>query len=147
MVDPLFISDTDLVRRLARNVVTNDFSDAQIVTEQKMAYAKIIIKTGKSDWSATDNRFPAIVKIEEQQAAAYILEHYGAGTPEELNMIGFLTTQVNELLDTVVEEGIDPESDTDVIIATSDYGSFPASYLDNPYSPESVPYRSTTEQL
>ena len=144
-MDPLFISDTALVRRLARNVTTNDFTDAQIVTEQKMAYAKIIIKTGKSDWTSADNRFPAIVKIEEQQAAAYILEHYGAGTPEELNMIGFLTTQANELLDTVVEEGIDPQSDINVIVVASDYASYGAQLEEDPNTAR--PYRSTTEQL
>lgn len=143
MVDPLFISDTDLVRRLARNVTTNDFTDAQIVIEQKAAYARIIIKTGRSDWSASDNRFPAIQKIEEQLAAAYILEHYGAGTPEELNMIGFLTTQATDNLDTLVEEGVDPESDVNVIVVTSDYASYGAQLEDDPNTAR--PYRSTTE--
>lgn len=144
MVDPLFISDTALVRRLARNVLAADFSDPQIITEQKAAYAMIIIKTNKSDWVNTDNRFPAIQKAEEQLAAKYILEHYGSGSPDEMNMIAYWDAQATGIIDAVLESGTDPESDKDVLIAISNYESYPANLQDDQFA---IPYRSTTEHL
>jgi hypothetical protein len=144
MVDPLFISDTDLVRRLARNVLAVDFTDAQIVIEQKAAYGMIIIKTNKSDWAATDNRFPAIQKAEEQLAAKYILEHYGSGTPDEMNWITYFDTQASNIITSVIESGTDPESDKDILIAVSNYESYPANLEDDDFA---HPYRSTQEHL
>jgi hypothetical protein len=140
MVDPTFISDTDLVRRLARNVLVADFSDAQIIIEQEAAYGYIIIKTNKSDWAVTDNRFPAIQKAEAQLAAKYILEHYGSGSAEEMNWISYWDTQANGIITAVIESGIDVESDIGVLIATSNYASYPASLEDDS---EASPYRST----
>jgi hypothetical protein len=139
MVD--FISVTDLVRRLARNVIAQDFTDAQIVFEQKAAYAKIGTATGKFDWVNTDPRFPHVQKIEEQLAAKYILEHYGAGSPEEVNWINYWDTQTKEGLKEIVEEGVDVEADVDVLTTTSNYDSYPSSLEDNMYA---FPYRSTT---
>ena len=141
MVDPTFVSVTAKVRKLARARSTAQFSDPEIVHEQESAYAVIIIKTGKSNWSTADNRFPAIQKIEERLAAAYVVEHYGLGTPEELNWIQFWTTQANADLDTLAEESIDTEQDLNVIVDSSDYLSYPASLQDNS---NALPYRSTT---
>jgi hypothetical protein len=153
----LFISDTALVRRLARNVVNQDFTDAQIIFEQKAAYAKIGTATGKFDWSNTnpppngDPRFANVAKIEEQLAAKYILEHYGAGTPEELNWIAYWDTQVKDGLKEIIEEGVDVEADADILTAASDYGSYPASLIDDPtfgyMTGFPMPYRSTTTVL
>jgi len=142
MVDPLFISDTAEVRRLARSAVTNDFTDAQIIIQQKAAYSDIIIQTHKSDWSILDNRFYKIQKIEQQLAAAYVLEYYGDGSLETLNMIAALRTEANASLKITVESGSDVESDVSISIVASDYESYPASLQDNPYT--ATPYRSTT---
>jgi hypothetical protein len=142
MVDPLFISDTAEVRRLARSVVTADFTDAQIILQQKAAYSDIIIQTHKSDWSTLDNRFYKIQKIEQQLAAAYVLEYYGDGSLETLNMIAALRTEANASLKTTVESGSDVESDVAISIVASDYESYPASLQDNPNT--AMPYRSTT---
>src|SRR4029434_4411308 len=111
MVDPLFISDTAEVRRLARSAVTNDFTDAQIIIQQKAAYSDIIIQTHKSDWSILDNRFYKIQKIEQQLAAAYVLEYYGDGSLETLNMIAALRTEANASLKITVTACLDVESD------------------------------------
>ena len=144
MVDPLFISDTDLVRRLARNVLLADFSNLQIENEQKAAYGYIIIKTNKSDWTLTDNRFPALQKAEAQLAAKYILEHYGSGSAEEMNWISYYDTQANNILTAILESGVTEEADVGTYIAVSNYGSYPGSLEDNPFA---MPYRSTAEHL
>jgi len=135
-----FISDTALVRRLARNVVTQDFTDNQIINEQTAAYAKIGTKTGKFDWTNADARFAFVQKIEQQLAAKYITEHYGAGTPEEINWIQYWDTQVNEGLQVIVDEGVDAEEDANVLTAVSRYESYPASLQDDQ---NAMPYRST----
>ena len=142
MVD--FISDTASVRRLARNVLAADFNDPQIEKEQRAAFSKIGTKTGKFDWALPDPRFYDIQKLEEQQAASYVLQHYGSGKAEEMAMIQYWDGQVKDGLQEVVDEGTDPESDKDVLIATSDYLSYPANREDDP---NAMPYRSTYEHL
>lgn len=144
MVDPTYVSVTANVRRLARNVIVADFSDAQIIDEQEAAYANIIIATSKSDWSASDNRFPAIQKIEEQLAAAYILEHYGQGTVDELNWIQHWTTLATNSLTAITTNTTDPEEDVNVLIAESRYLSYPASLEDDE---NALPYRSTSVNI
>jgi hypothetical protein len=144
MALPDFISETAAVRRLARNVLVADFDDPQIVKEQKAAFSKIGTKTGKFDWALPDPRFYDIQKLEEQQAASYVLQHYGSGTAEEMNMITYWDSQVKDGLQEIVDEGTDPESDKDVLIATSNYESYPASLQDNP---NAIPFRSTAEYL
>ena len=140
MVDPTYVSVTSKVRKLARNVVTADFSDSDIVHEQEAAYANIIVSTNKSDWSASDNRFPAIQKIEEELAAAYILEHFGQGTAEELAWIQYWTAQATTSLTTIKENTTDPEADNPIIVINSKYSSYPASLEDDE---NALPYRST----
>ena len=135
-----FISDTALVRRLARNVVTQDFTDNQIINEQTAAYARIGTKTGKFDWTNTDPRFAFVQKIEEQLAAKYVLEHYGAGTPEEINWIQYWDNQVTEGLQVIVDEGVDVEEDANVLTATSRYESYNSNLQDDQFA---TPYRST----
>jgi hypothetical protein len=140
MVDPTYVSVTANVRRLARNVIVADFSDAQIIHEQEAAYAAILIATGKSDWAAADNRFPAVQKIEEELAAAYILEHYGQGTSEELAWIQYWTSSANSLIISIKDNTTDPEEDANVLVANSRYISYPASLEDDD---NAMPYRST----
>ena len=145
MALPDFISDTDEVRRLARSVPTNDFTDPQIELQQKAAYSGISIDTHKSDWSVSDPGFYKIQKIEQQYAAAYVLEYYGNGTAEELNMIASLRAGADADIAKVVASGTGAELDTTILTASSDYASYPASLIDDPYT--SYPYRSTTTQL
>jgi hypothetical protein len=155
MADPLFISETPEVRRLARSVVTPDFTDAQIVKQQKAAYSDIIIQTSKSNWFETgpeaDNRFYKIQKIEQQLAAAYVLEYYGQGTIGEMNTIAALRADANASLTKTVESGTDVESDISISVTASDYESYPASLQDLtlvlPFWSASMPYRSTTVMI
>jgi len=83
MVDT-YISETSQVRKLARQVVVGDFTDDQIIKEQKSAYTDISIFTHKFDWSSTDVEYESIQKLEQQLAAAYICEYYGSGSPNEI---------------------------------------------------------------
>src|SRR4030095_3325046 len=111
----------------------------------KAAYSDIIIQTHKSDWTITDNRFYKIQKIEQQLAAAYVLEYYGDGSLETLNMIAALRREANASLKTTVESGSDVESDVAISIVASDYESYPASLYDDPFGYRgAMPYRSTT---
>ena len=125
--------------------MTQDFTDNQIINEQTAAYARIGTKTGKFDWTNTDQRFAFVQKIEEQLAAKYVLEHYGAGTPEEINWIQYWDTQVTEGLQIIVDEGVDAEEDANVLTAVSRYESYPASLQDDQ---NAIPYRGNlTTQL
>ena len=152
-----YLSNTALVRRLARNVVPLDFTDPQIITEQKAAYSDIFIAT-QINWAdttnvtqpsinptySTDARIASVRKRETQRAAQYILEHYGSGSAEELNWISYWNDQFEKGMASIKEGGVDVESDIGTYIAVSDYGSYPGSLLDNPYA---MPYRSTYEHL
>ena len=148
-----FISVTASVKRLAHNVVPADFTDAQIEAEQRAAYGKIGTATGKFDWDSMDPtldpRFYHVQKIETQLAAKYVLEHYGAGSPEEVNWINYWDIQVKDGLKEIVEEGVDVEADIDVLTASSDYVSYPAMLADDPAFGYmgAMPYRSTTTIL
>ena len=68
-----FISDTAEVRRLARNVVTGDFSDAQIQNYQYYEYSFIRTITNKDDWDSADREYGALKEIETEAAAAEII--------------------------------------------------------------------------
>lgn len=141
MVDPLFIGDTATVRRLARSVVTDDFSDPQIIEEQKAAYSKIIIATQKSDWTiGVDNRFYAIRKAEEQLAAAFILEYYGDGSAENVTLYTALRDAAQLTLTDYETTVTGAEADAEILITSSENVSYPASLEDNP---NATPYRST----
>jgi len=75
MVD--FISDTTECRRLARNVVTADFSDLQVQSFQKKEYSFIATMTDKDDWAPTDREYGALQLVETRLVAADIIQHYG----------------------------------------------------------------------
>ena len=72
-----FISDTTECRRLARNVVTADFSDEQIESYQEKEYSLIATMTDKDDWDSADREFGALQLIETRLVAADIIQHYG----------------------------------------------------------------------
>jgi hypothetical protein len=75
MVD--YISITSECKRLARNVVTADFSDAQIIEYQKKEYSYIRTITDKDDWDSGDREFGAIQLVETRLVASDIIQHYG----------------------------------------------------------------------
>jgi hypothetical protein len=77
-----FISDTGEVRRLARNVITADFTDDQIKSYQYKVYSIIRTATDKDDWATTDREFGGLQLIETIIAANLIKIHYGDGTGE-----------------------------------------------------------------
>ena len=71
------ISDTTECRRLARNVVTADFSDVQVQSFQDKEYSFIATMTDKDDWAATDREYGALQLVETRLVAADIIQHYG----------------------------------------------------------------------
>ena len=71
------ISDTIECRRLARNVVTADFSDVQIQSFQDKEYSFIATMTDKDDWDSLDREYGALQLIETRLVAADIIAHYG----------------------------------------------------------------------
>jgi len=71
------ISDTTECRRLARNVVTADFSDAQIISYQDKEYSFIATMTDKDDWDSADREYGALQLVETRLVAADLIAHYG----------------------------------------------------------------------
>jgi len=71
------ISDTTECRRLARNVVTADFSDAQIISYQDKEYSFIATMTDKDDWDSLDREYGALQLVETRLVAADLIAHYG----------------------------------------------------------------------
>ena len=71
------ISDTTECRRLARNVVTADFNDAQIQSFQDKEFSYIATMTDKDDWDSGDREYGALQLIETRLVAADIIQHYG----------------------------------------------------------------------
>ena len=84
----VFVAGTDYiciiseVRRLARNVLTADFTDEQIESYAYKAYSIITTITGKSDWSSENIEFGALQGINTDIAADWIKSHFGK-TQEE----------------------------------------------------------------
>jgi len=72
-----FISVTDEVRKLARNVIAGDWTDAEIQPWQYRRYSQIRTVTDYDTWIPTDREYGALQLIETKLAASDILEHYG----------------------------------------------------------------------
>lgn len=72
-----FISNTAEVRRLARKVVTTDFTDDEIKSYQYKVYSLIRTLTDKDDWDDQDREFGAFQLFETEIAAELIKQHYG----------------------------------------------------------------------
>lgn len=79
-----FISDTTEVRKLARNVITADFTDDQIKSYQYKVYSIIRTATDKDDWDTLDREFGGLQLIETIIAANLIKMHYGDGSGESI---------------------------------------------------------------
>jgi hypothetical protein len=71
-----FISVTAEVRRLARNRIPEDFTDAEIQSYQYKVYSIIRTLTDKDDWATTDREYGALQLIETSLAAEMIKKHF-----------------------------------------------------------------------
>jgi hypothetical protein len=138
-----FLADTDRVRKLANNVVTDDFSDDEIKEYQYDIYSKIRSKTHKDDWSPSDRQFGNLELVEIYLTAAIIVEHYGMKTAPQLSAMQQWRDQavieMQEVLDNMPPEA-EVDIDEDIFIISSLYASYPSTLLDNDLS---GPYRST----
>lgn len=114
------ISSTDECRRLARNVVTADFSTAQIESYQDKEYSYIATMTDKDDWDSADREFGALQLIETRLVAADIIQHYGdvetipiwqALREAAISELTDPTTGIIDNMDTEVSESADIEID------------------------------------
>jgi hypothetical protein len=72
-----FISNTDEVIRLARNVVNADFNQQQVESYQYKEYSVIRTFSNKDDWEESDREYGAMQLIETRLAACDVMEHYG----------------------------------------------------------------------
>lgn len=107
-----FISDTDEVRRLARNVVVEDFDDTQIESYQVKEYSLIRTLTDKDDWDSADREFGALQLIETSLAAADVIRHYG--NPEDPSVVNaWQAMRQSTLMDLdKIVDNLDTEADT-----------------------------------
>jgi len=106
-----YISVTSECRRLARNVVTNDFTDPEIISYQKKRYSYIALVTDKDDWVATDREFGALQLVETNLVAADIVKHFG-----EVQDIPIWQAMIADAKDDLFNEesGIIPNMDTEI---------------------------------
>ena len=72
-----FISVTDEVRKLARRVVTGDWTDGEIQNWQFRRYSQIRTYTDYDNWQPADREYGSLQLIETKLAASDIIEHYG----------------------------------------------------------------------
>jgi hypothetical protein len=77
-----FISVTDEVRRLARNRIPEDFTDAEIQSYQYKVYSIIRTLTDKDDWITTNREYGALQLIETSLAAEMIKKHFAKSAEE-----------------------------------------------------------------
>jgi len=77
-----FISVTSEVRRLARNRIPEDFTDAEIQSYQYKVYSIIRTFTDKDDWATTDREYGALQLIETSLAAEMIKKHFAKSADE-----------------------------------------------------------------
>lgn len=132
-------STTADVRDLARKVLVNDFSDAEILKEQEAAQSYIHTITRKTDWDSDDTEYKFIVKIETKLAAVYVLEHYDARKYAEI--LAQWKQEVNDDIKTVIDSRSDASLDNPIIVIASNYESYPAALEDDE---DATPYRSTS---
>jgi len=123
MVDQ-YISETPQVRKLARQVVVGDFTNDQIIKEQKSAYTDISIFTHKFDWLSTDVEYESIQKLEQQLAAAYIIEYYGSGSPNEIAMVQSLRMEAEKKLLSIKDNMVEVSADEEDTLTRTEYKSW-----------------------
>ena len=138
-----FLADTARIRKLANNVVTDDFSDDEIKEYQYDIYSKIRSITHKDNWAITDRQFGQLELVEIYLTAAIIVEHYGMKTAPQTSAMQEWRDQAKIELQDVLDN-MPPEAevdiDEDIFIINSLFASYPATLLDNNLA---GPYRST----
>lgn len=130
------------VRPLVGNILDTEFADAEITKECNAADSWVNTRTHKSDWDSSDTQYNLIVKVANKMAAVFVLEHYG---PEYMDKWKDLREQAETLMTEIVDNMPTEEgTDANILIATSNYISYPLSLEDDD---EALPYRSTSVSL
>jgi len=116
-----YISDTDDVRELSGSVIAAQFPDDEIIEEQVAAYSDVCIFTHKFDWDTGDPEFYSIQKSEAQLAKAYIMEHYGG--PTYNNVVKETRMDVYQKLEEIKDNMVTVSEDEGETITSTDYKS------------------------
>ncbi len=116
-----YISNTQDLRELSGSVIPKQFPDAEIQEEQVAAYSDVCIFTHKFDWSVTDAEFYSIQKAEAQLAKAYIMEHYGG--PTYNNVVKETRYDVYKKLEEIKDNMVTVTGDEGDTITVTDYKS------------------------
>jgi hypothetical protein len=116
-----YISNTTDVRELSGSVISAQFPDDEIIEEQVAAYSDVCIFTHKFDWDADDPEFYSIQKAEAQLAKAYIMEHYGG--PTYNNVVKETRFDVYKKLEEIKDNMITVSDDEGETITRTDYNS------------------------
>lgn len=129
-------------RELAKSILVEDFSDAEIQKEVDAATAKIYGLTQKSDWDTDDVQYQYIQKLIVKQAAIWVLEHYDTSSFD--NILASWSQEVATGITGISDTITDATLDEDIVVVASEYTSFPLN-LEN--DPQGTPYRSTTSEI
>ena len=116
-----YISNTQDVRELSGSVISPQFPDPEIVEEQVAAYSDVCIFTHKFDWDTGDPEFYSIQKSEAQLAKAYIMEHYGG--PTYNNVVKETRMDVYQKLEEIKDNMVTVSEDEGETITSTDYKS------------------------
>ncbi len=128
------------VRPLVGNILNTEFDDSNITTECDAADSWINTKTQKSDWDSGDTQYKLIVKVANKKAAEFVLEHYGSEFTDKVkDLREECAALITDIIDNMPAE--DAGSDSNIIVLSSAYQSYPLSLEDDP---EALPYISTT---
>lgn len=136
-----YISDTEEVKRLARNVVAADFDTPQTISYQVKEYSNLRTWTHKDDWNVSNRSFYAIQLQETRLAAADLVDHYGLGTQQQVQGAKSLRDAVqldlwgngkgdSGIIANLADED-QGEVDEGIEIVSSLYGSYPANLADS----------------
>jgi hypothetical protein len=119
-----FISSTDEVRRLARNVITADFTNDQITVYQYEVYSGIRTITDKDDWDSNDREFGALQLREKNLAALYIKKHFADSPEQEAAIDAEIEAAWTELKTTIVDNMDTATGEEGSSIQVTDYKSW-----------------------
>lgn len=119
-----FYGDISDARELAYNIITADFSNAEIQEHMELWTQVFNLKT-HSTWDSSDTLvFPIAKSFVINNAAADVIEHYGG--PEGFEFAKQLRAQATLGLDAVLEESTDLDVDTTQLeIARTEFKTYP----------------------
>ncbi len=116
-----YLSNTQDVRELSGSVISAQFPDDEIIEEQVAAYSDVSIFTHKYDWDSNDPEYYSIQKAEAQLAKAYIMEHYGG--PTYNNVVKETRYDVYKKLEEIKDNMVTVSEDEGETITRTDYQS------------------------